>query len=292
MKDRSRRSFVKQIVAGAGAYGMASSAASGETKHRAIGVQLYTVRSIILNNPAQVLKAIDEIGFREAEVIWASLDKIWGDLKHTKLKAVSIHMDSQLFKPGNRDQLDSALNDVKEKGFEYVVYPAVPRPERNSDLEFFRALADILNEVGTKCHKLGLQLCYHNHAFDFRPIGSTTPLETLLTRTSRESLALEVDVFWVSVAGHDPVEFLNKYSGRIPLLHLKNKGEGLPVQFNESVPASAFRAVGDGSLDVPAILKAATSIGTKHFFVEQDQTPGDPIVSLRESYAYLVRLGL
>ncbi len=287
MKRKSRRYFVKELVTGASAIAIAAPAVLAEDRLRNIGVQLYTVRNIILNNPAQVLEAIDKIGFREAEVIWASMDKIWADLKKTNLRPVSIHMDSALFKPGNTDQLDAALKTVKERGFEYVVYPAVARPERNNDLSFFKALGDTLNEAGTKCRKLGMQLCYHNHAFDFRPVGSTTPLETLLARTSPDNLALEVDVFWVSIAGHDPVEFMTKYSGRIPLLHLKNKAEGLPVQFNETVPPSAFRAVGNGALNIPEILRTAINIGTKHFFVEQDQTPGDPIASLRESYDYL-----
>ena len=71
---------------------------------------------------------------------------------------------------------------------------------------------------------------------------------------------------------------------------MKNKTADVPVQFNETVPAGAFREVGNGSLDIGGILRAAMDIGARHFFVEQDQTPGDPIASLRESYTYLDRL--
>jgi sugar phosphate isomerase/epimerase len=250
-------------------------------------VQLYTVRNVILNNPAQVLKTIEDIGYREVELVWASMEKIWADLNKTSLKPVSVHMDSQLFLPEKKSELDEAFHKAKEHGFEYAVYPAVPRPDRDKGSDFFKSMAETLADAGTKCRKSGMQFCYHNHAFDFRRLGSTTPLEILMSSTSRDILALEADVFWVSVAGHDPVEFLKSYAGRIPMLHLKNKAEGMGVQFNENVPPTAFREVGKGSLDIPAILRTAKSIGAKHFFVEQDQTPGDPLESLRASYSYL-----
>lgn len=290
MPNQSRRRFVKSLSALAGAHKLASAAANEGDKLSSVGVQLYTVRNVILNDPAQVLNTIEEIGYREAELVWASIDKIWADLKKTKLKPVSIHMDSQLFSAGSKSQLEAALHKAKEHGFEYVVYPAVPRPDRQSGADFFKRMAQTLGEAGTQCRKLGMQFCYHNHAFDFQPLGSTAPLEILMNGTSPDVLALEADVFWVSVAGHDPVKFLNQYSGRIPMLHLKNKMEGMPVQFNENVPANAFREVGKGSLDVAAILRAAKKIGTKHFFVEQDQTLGNPLDSLRASYGYLSQL--
>jgi sugar phosphate isomerase/epimerase len=94
-------------------------------------------------------------------------------------------------------------------------------------------------------------------------------------------------VFWVSVAGHDPVEFLRTHADRLVMLHLKNKPEAMAVQFNENVPPSAFREVGKSALDIPSILRTAKTIGVKHFFVEQDQTPGDPLESLWSSYGYL-----
>jgi sugar phosphate isomerase/epimerase len=103
-----------------------------------------------------------------------------------------------------------------------------------------------------------------------------------------KSLAgLEMDVFWVSVGGHDPSELLKKYSGRVDLLHVKDKAQETPVQFNETVPKTAFKEAGKGVLDWPKILKTAHDAGVKHYFVEQDQTPGDPVDSLKTSYEYL-----
>jgi sugar phosphate isomerase/epimerase len=256
-----------------------------------IGVQLYTVRDLIdKGDPAEVLNALDRIGYRKAEVIWASLDKVWPALTKTRMRPVSIHMDSELFQPDKRAQLAAAIDTVKKHGFEYLVYPAVPKPERSAGLDRFWALADTLNEAGAQCRRAGLKLCYHNHAFDFRPIGSSTPWEVYMTRTDPGLVAFELDIFWVSVAGHDPIDVLKLNPGRCLMMHVKNKPSGMPVQFNEEVPDSAFREAGNGVLEIAAILRAATDNGVQHCFVEQDKTPGNPVDSLRQSYEYLRKL--
>ena len=103
-------------------------------------------------------------------------------------------------------------------------------------------------------------------------------------------VSLELDVFWVSVAGGDPAEMIQRLSGRVPLLHLKDKAQGTPVMYKESVPRTAFKEVGNGVLDWPKVLRAAAAANVAHYFVEQDQTPGDPVDSLRQSFSYLSRL--
>ena len=255
----------------------------------AIGVQLYTVRSILDTKPAATLQAVDQIGYREVEATWASIDAIWADLKKTRLKPVSIHLDSALFTPENAGKLSGAISRCKELGFQYAVYPYLP-PNQRGGLDAIKALADTLNHAGDECRKAGLQFCYHNHAFEFEPIGATTGMETLLNRTDKALVAWEMDIFWVSVGGQDVVSLLRQHAGRVPLMHLKNKAEGTPVQYNETLPGTAFKEVGNGVLDIPAILRAASAAGVQHYFVEQDQTPGDPIESLRQSYDYLHQL--
>jgi len=252
----------------------------------AIGVQLYTVRSIVEKEPAGTLKAIDEIGYREAEATSGNLDKIWADLKQTRLKPVSVHIDNALFKPENKDKFSSTIADVKGKGFTYAVYPYVP-PAARHGADTFKELAETLNRAGAECKKAGLKLCYHNHAFEFQQFGSQNGLEIMMDAIDKSTVGLELDAFWVSVGGHDPVELLNKYKGRVDLLHVKDKAEGTPVQYNETVPKTAFKEAGKGTLDWPKVLKAANAAGVKHYFVEQDQTPGNPVDSLRVSYEYL-----
>ena len=111
-------------------------------------------------------------------------------------------------------------------------------------------------------------------------------LDVMLAAADPELVKLELDVFWVSVAGGDPVALIKQFSGRIPLMHLKDKMKGAPQSYTEMVPPQTFVEVGSGAIDFPAVLKAAGDARVEHYFVEQDQSP-DPIASLRKSFEYL-----
>jgi sugar phosphate isomerase/epimerase len=262
--------------------------ASGRTL-RTVGVQLYTVRGIISEDPARVLRALEEIGYREAEAVGANLSRIWDALKQTKLKPVSVHLDTALF-TRNRDKLPAALDDAKKRGFRYAVCPYIAQNDRGG-VEVIKKLGETLNQAGETCRRSGMTLAYHNHAFEFEPAaGGGTLLDVLMKTTDPKLVGLELDIMWAQVGGPGPVAVLEKYSGRVPLLHVKNVAPGVGPQYHEKVAKEAFKEVGAGSIDIPAVLRAAAKAGVKHYFVEQDQTPGDPIASLRQSYQYLGKL--
>jgi sugar phosphate isomerase/epimerase len=279
----SRRSFLQGSAA-------APLVAAAHAKTlSAIGVQLYTVRTVLPEKPAETLKAIDAIGYREIEGTQGLLEKIVPALQGTRLKPVSIHMDSRVVTQGSDDDLARALDSFKKAGFSFAVMPYLPPNERGG-LDVIKKLADKLNKVGEKCRAAGLHLCYHNHAFEFEPMGGSSPFQVLMEGTDPKLMALELDLFWVSVAGQDVAATLMKYKGRVPLVHLKDKAKDTPDRFNEAVARTAFKEVGGGTMDWPKILKAAKAAGVKHFFVEQDQTPGDPVESLRQSFAFASKL--
>lgn len=256
---------------------------------QSIGVQLYTVRGVLPQKPAETLHAIEAIGYREIEATYAGLDRIWPEIQATHLKPVSVHLDNTLMNAGKEDDLARAIDQAKKWGFAYAVFPYLPPAERGG-LEKIRILCDKLNRAGEKCRAVGLGFAYHNHAFEFEPMEGTTGFDVMVERLDKKSCGFELDCFWVSVAGHDPAELLKKLSGRVPLLHLKDKLSGTPVMYKESVDRAAFKEVGNGVLDWPAVLRAASSAGVQHYFVEQDQTPGDPVESLRQSFGYLSKL--
>lgn len=272
----------RTVIAGA----MAAASLSAKTL-KTFGAQLYSLRSIINDKPLEVLKGLETAGYTEAEVILGNIDKVWDSLKQTKLKPVSLHMDTALFF-NNEDKLNSALDAAKAKGFSYVVCPYIA-PKDRGGVDVIKKLADTLNQAGKRASAAGMQLCYHNHAFEFEPVagGKGNLLDVLMENTDKKLVALEFDIMWSQVGGVPPVEVFQKYGGRIPLVHLKNVAKGIGPQYNERVPREAFQEVGSGVIDIPAVLKAAAKAGTKHYFVEQDQTPGDPLVSLRGSADYL-----
>jgi sugar phosphate isomerase/epimerase len=251
-----------------------------------IGVQLYTVRNVLPEKPAETLRAIGAIGYQEAEASYAGLDKLMPALAATHLKPIAVHLDAGAVLRGKDEDLARMVDEVKRRGFAYVVFPYLPPADRGG-LDAIRRLAQSLNRAGEKCRAAGLSFCYHNHAFEFEPVEGTTPFQVLMDNTDKQLVGLEMDAFWVSVAGGDPAEMLAKLGGRVRLMHLKDKAAGTPVMYKESVPRTAFQEVGHGVLDWPRILRAAAAAGVPHYFVEQDQTPGDPVESLRQSFTYL-----
>ncbi|MBM3737423.1 MAG: sugar phosphate isomerase/epimerase [Acidobacteria bacterium] len=255
----------------------------------AVGVQLYTVRGVLPKDAAGTLQSIEEIGFREVEATYANLDQIWTPLTATKLKPVSLHLDTPMFLHKTAD-LPAAVDNAAKRGFKYAVCPYIAPADRGG-VPVIQKLAANLNKAGELCRKAGLTLCYHNHAFEFEKAdGNRTLLDVLLAESDPKLVQLEMDVMWVTVTGADPVALLKKYKNRVPLMHLKDLHKGVPPRLDEKIPRDAFAEVGRGVVNFPAVLKAAKSAGVKHYFVEQDQTPGDPLASLRQSFAYLQTL--
>ncbi len=276
MSSSTRRTFVAQSAALLAASKLAF---ADRLRQNNLGVQLYTVRNIIKNDPAKVLQQIREIGYAEIEATADTLKIAWSAIQNSGMKVISVHL--------NTNPTDEELADAKTKGFEFAVVPYIPVGMRGG-VDVMKKLAASLQAAGKRAQAHGLQLCYHSHAFEYEPMDGTTPLQILMGDTQPDIVKLELDIFWAAVAGHNPVDLLKTYSGRVPLLHLKDKQKGVPAkpQYNENVPKDAFKEIGNGSIDIPAVLTAANTAGVKHYFVEQDQTP-DPIASLRQSYTYL-----
>ena len=276
--------------------------AFAKTSHT-VGVQLYTVRNIVLRHPLETLQAIAAMGYREVEMLRSQVAPLAPYLKGTGLRPVSVHFETPLItgnwkawkdadmppiEPGIT--FDKALAEAKSHGFEYMVFNYLS-PEERLGLDFYRALADKLNAAAEKCHAAGLKFAYHNHDFEFKPQPNGRPIDVLLARLDKKLVALEVDTFWVSMAGVNAAEFLRQNAGRVQLIHVKDRAPGTPRHYDmATVPETTFRALGKGDLPLRDILFTASQIGVKHYFVEQDFSP-DPMQSLQESYTYLRKLG-
>lgn len=261
-----------------------------------LGLQLYTLRFVLPNDADNVLKTVAEIGYKEVEVLrkdmWAQkpiYDK-YG------LKPVSGHFETPILTKGPAwpgvpadYTLEKAIEDCNKMGMKYIVAPYV-QPKERGDLDYFRKFADALNKAGEQASKAGLTLCYHNHAFEFKGQPGQRVWDVMVERFDKKYVQFELDIFWVSVAGQVPVEVIKSLAGRLPLVHLKDKGWGTPTQFDESVKPEAFKEVGAGTMEFAPILRACEKAGVKHYLVEQDQTPKDPLASIRLSYTNLRNL--
>ncbi len=290
----SRRGFLKQAALGGAALSAGRLAMSAGKFKNELGFQLYTLRKLFASNPESAFKRLSEGGYSQVEVLRAGLDPMVPMFKNAGLKMVSGHFDTALITGGPGAALlpkgydwQAAIAQAKNIGLRYMVIPYIA-PNERGDLDLYKRLADQFNKAGESCKGAGLSLCYHNHAFEFEPLGSQRPIDILLERCEKNLIGFEIDIFWVSVAGIEPAGFLRSLTGRVPLIHLKDKEKGTENAYSEAkVRPSAFKEVGSGILNIPAILDAAAAAGVKEYFVEQDQCPGDPVDSLLQSCKYL-----
>jgi len=259
-----------------------------------LGVQLYTVRDQLKTLDA-TLGAIKAAGFDEVETLRPIMGDLPPLLKKHGLTAPSGHFDAALtLDVGEASKkglpagytFDTAVEQAKAVGMQYFVIPYLASEDRTS-IDDYKRHADKMNDAGRRCKAAGLQLCYHHHSFEFVKYGNERGWDVLVARLDKDLVGFETDVFWLAAAGLDPAATIRDLGSRVKLVHLKDRAAGGPELDESKVAKTAFKELGAGTLDMPAILRAAQAVGVAHYFVEQDQVPGDPIASLKQSVAYL-----
>ncbi len=286
----TRRSLLKQmalLTTGSLLAGDAFSLAGRREKK--VGIQLYTVRNEIGKDPAGTIAKVAALGFQEVESFGYN-GKFFGMdassykalLNQHNLTAPSGHYMYGNF--GNKQVpgtilfgWDKAIEDAKAIGQEYMVV-AYLMPDERKTLDDYKQIAADLNKAGAACRNAGIQLCYHNHDFEFQAINGTLPYSILLERTDPALVKLEMDLYWTVKAGQDPVALFQQNPGRFPLWHVKDM---------DRTDKKFFTEVGNGSIDFANIFKQAKLAGMTHFFVEQDACPGSPFDSIKQSIGYI-----
>ena len=275
----SRRQYLRQMGLLAAGSALAD-LASAKTKNRNIGVQLYTIRSEISKDARGSIRKVAELGFKEVENFGYS-GKFFGMdakayselLKETGLSAPSGHyLLNQL-----RNGWDKAVEDAAAVGHKYMVLAFLTPAERKT-LDDYRRVAETLNQAGETCRKTGIQLCYHNHDFEFQAIDGSIPFDLLMKETDASLVKAELDLYWTVKAGFRPTDVFEKYSNRVALWHVKDM---------DATDKKGFTEVGNGTIDFKEIFKQHKKSGMKHFFVEQDICPGSPFDSIAKSIGYI-----
>lgn len=245
-----------------------------------VGLQLYTLRTILSDDPAGVLRQVAEMGYEAVELAgFAGLTAVEfkAALDEAGLKAVSSHASLQAIE----EDFDAVVAQARLFGYSYVGLGSVPVEMRGSR-ENWVATAQRLSEVGKKLREeAGLTFFYHNHAFEFEEqYDGDYGLDLLYANSDAQNLQAELDTYWVQKGGENPVEYLQKYAGRTPILHIKDMGAD-----------GDFAEIGTGSLNWPAIFAAAEAGGVQAYIVEQDTCPGNPLDSVRISIENLKKMG-
>jgi len=257
----------------------------GATKSKPIGLQMYTVRDLAEKDLAHVLSAVAKIGYKEVELYWNLYSRPAGELRKMLddhgLRAPSGHVDYNGF--------ETKLDYARTLGFEYVVCPMLPEQMWNS-LDGYKRAAQQFNTWGEMAKKLGMRFAFHNHNYEFKRLGDITGFELIVKETDPELVWLELDCYWLTQAGRDPVEELKRYAGRARMVHSKDRKPGFPASQVKDAAAEHFTEVGTGTINWKAVIATANKIGVEHFFVEQDSTERPPLESIAISYRNLRRL--
>jgi sugar phosphate isomerase/epimerase len=257
--------------------------AFGAGKHIPLGVQLYTIRTLVKdNNLLQLLKQIRAIGYEEVE--------LYGNLyKHSEAELSSILRRSGLTAASghfNYEDFVAKIPYARRLGLKWMVCPMLPKAQWGSP-ESFRKAAATFNDWGKQCQQHGMRFAFHNHNYEFQDLKGTTGYDILLKETDPELVWLEMDTYWITQAGRDPVLLLSQLGKRVRLLHLKDRKVGVPTSQVLDASAEHFTEVGNGTIQWRALLALAQKLGIEHYYVEQDESDKSPMESLKISYTFL-----
>lgn len=258
------------------------------------GLALYTVRDAMESDAKTTLQAVADAGYSYLEAAGYKDGKFYnmtpGDFKkllnQLGLKPISSHQSTVTM-----ENADAMIADVKAAGFKYFVIPVPPMGLFNFDRETRTMsmtggaanLAEIVNTLGKKCHAAGLELLYHNHDFEFqKDSDGIVPIDYLLEHCDPKYVNFQMDLYWVTKAGADPVAYFEKYPGRFKIWHVKDMDE-----------QGRFAPVGNGNINFARILENKKLSGMKYYMVEQDMTFDGlkPLEAMKISHEGLRKFG-
>lgn len=235
-----------------------------------LGVQLYSFRNQMKQDVKGALAQVRSMGFTDVEAAgykWKSAEEFRALLDEAGLRCISFFADYEKL----RDDLESVVKDAQALGAKYAIVGGIPHKKEFTLEDCNRAIAHF-NEWGNKLAARGLRFAYHIHGFEFYPHEKGTLFDKLVAETRPESVAIEMDVFWVAYPGQDPVKLLNKYGRRVELMHLKDLRKGVKGDLSGHADEELNVTIGTGQIDFRAIVRTARKIGVKYLFIEDESS--------------------
>ena len=230
------------------------------------------------------------LGFKGSGFFGHSINEIKDMLKQNDLVVPAVHTDLDTL----QNRMDKLGEAAQVLGFEYVILPSIP-DEKRQTLDDYKKMADAFNKIGEAAKKAGVKFAYHNHGYGLKEKDGQIPLKQILDGTDPSLVFFEMDLYWTTAGGADPIAYLEKYKNRYHLMHVKDMSKkmqfsgdgGNSSQWIELFPY--MTTAGSGVIDLKTILPKAKENGVKHFIVEQDIV-ADPEVALKKSFDYLASL--
>lgn len=265
-----------------------------------IAVQFYSVRDEAEKDFFGTLKKISEMGYEGVEfagLFGHSPEEVRDMCKELNLTPISAHVPLV----DMIEDIEGSVAAYKTIGCKYIAVPYVTE-ERRPGAEKFDETVEYIKKIGAECKKNDMTLLYHNHDFEFVKIDGEYGLDILYKSVPADLLQTEIDTCWVNVGGEEPSEYVLKYTGRAPVVHLKDfvmKGREKPKKLYELIGIEddekteeddfSFMPVGYGIQDMPKIIAAAEKAGASWLVVEQDRPEkgNTPLNAVKMSIEYL-----
>lgn len=279
-----RRRFLTSLAIGGISLSGASLLGCGSNR-KTLGIQLFSVQDTVAKDLEGTLEKLAKIGYTRLEIYGYNgtfFGKTAAEFKAI-LSRTGMQVDSSHHTTGFAHQQKGTLTDGWEQavedlhtiGAKYMACSYLFPDERTE--ANYGALPELLNKCGATAKKAGIGFAYHNHDFEFEKYGDTLVMDHILNKTDSQYVNIELDLYWISKAGQDPVAYFNQYPGRFPLWHVKDMESG----------TGDITDVGSGTIDFDRIFAAREKAGLKEWFVEQDVSKGDIFESISKSYKYL-----
>lgn len=280
----SRRSFLKNgslLAGGVAVLPLLNCAPvnnNQQSSTNAFGIQLWTLRDVIGDNFKSVLADLASFGYQFVESFDGEQGMFWG-MNPADCRSYADELGINLFASHCNifEDFERKAEEAASVGMKYLVCPWLGPKET---IDEFRKMADLFNEKGELCHKLGLRFAYHNHDYSFLELDGEIPQKVLMDNTNPEWVDYEMDMYWVITAGEDPIEWMNQYPNRFSLAHIKDRSkEPLKEGKHESVD------LGTGSIDYQSLIPQAQKLGLRHLIVEQEFYPNGSSLQAAKSCA-------
>ncbi|SFF86152.1 Sugar phosphate isomerase/epimerase [Salegentibacter agarivorans] len=283
-----RRNFIKQTGLALVACSIAPGFSFTSKEKESLGIQLYSLRDTISQNPKKILRKLANIGFNEIETYGYNDGKFWGlsvaelkeELTKNNLTSPSGHYDGNSLIKGDFENFKEIISVARELDQKYIIIPSIAENLRKSKSDYLN-IAEKFNEAGEICKSAGITLAYHNHAFEFKRMDDSTGYEILINNTDKNMVTFEMDIYWVVRGGHDPISLFQKYPGRFKLWHVKDMHKENPELNTE---------IGNGNINYKEIFNNAKVSGVEHYILEQENFEMPEFKSLNKSYNHLSNL--
>ncbi len=255
------------------------------------GLALYTIRDYMKEDPVRSLHKVADMGYKYVEAAGYNLTEgtFYGFkpaefkkmVDEAGLELVSSHISVEQLMNENGDfdveKATKMVDDHAAVGIKYLVSAHIGEKYRATP-ETYKIIADVCNKLGEMTKAKGYGMLYHNHAFEFDPIGGTDGYSVLLENLDPQLVNFELDCYWAKRADKDPVTLISSHKGRFKALHLKDMANDEEKSFAE---------IGKGTMDYKAIIQAGFAEGVEYFLVEQDRSKRDAMESAMISCEYL-----